>query len=93
LTAAAFDQSVSLLFLDDGVLQLRRGQNPQALSLKDTAAIFTALEIYDIHDLYVEIESMRARGMNKNDLILPVELIDRREIGRLMSRYAVLAPD
>ena len=45
LTAAAFDQSVSVLFADDGVLQLKKHQHPQTLAFKDTAAIFTALEI------------------------------------------------
>ena len=93
LTTAAFDQSVSLLFIDDGVLQLRRGQNPQVLSLKDTAAIFSALEIYDVRQLYVESESLSARGLVKEDLLLPVELLDRCEINGLMAQYAVIVPD
>lgn len=93
LTTAAFDQSVSLLFLDDGVLQLRRGQNPHVLALKDTAAIFNALEIYDVHELYVEHESLTARGLHKDDLLLPVKLLSRSEISQLMSHYAVLVPD
>jgi len=93
LTTAAFDQSVSLLFMDDGVLQLRRGQNPEALGLKDTSAIFSVLEIYDVQELYVENESLSARGLNKDDLLLPVELLDRSEINALMSRYPVIVPD
>lgn len=93
LTTAAFDQPVSLLFMDDGVLQLRRGQDPQVLSLKDTAAIFSALEIYDVRELYVENESLNARGLIKEDLLLPVELLDRSEINALMLRYAVIVPD
>ena len=93
LTTAAFDQSVSLLFLDDGVLQLRKGQNPPALALKDTAAIFSALQIYDIQELFVETESLSARGLHKQDLLLPVQVIDRHEINQLMVDYAVIVPD
>ncbi len=56
LTTAAFDQPVSILLLDDGVFQLKNGQNPKCAGLKDTAAIFHALEIYDVNDVYAEVE-------------------------------------
>ena len=45
LTVAAFDQSVSLLLLDDGVFQLKKNQQPERFGMKDTAAVFGALEI------------------------------------------------
>lgn len=93
LTTAAFDQSVSVLFLDDGVLQLKAGQNPAALALKDTAAVFQALQIYDVEQLFVEEESLQERGLRAADLILPVQLIRRPEINALLQRHDVLIPD
>jgi tRNA 2-thiouridine synthesizing protein C len=93
LTTAAFDQAVSVLFVDDGVLQLKTQQNPAAMGLKDTAAIFGALEIYDVNALYAEIESLRARGLAVEDLILPVQAINRSEVNQLMRRHEVLIPD
>lgn len=93
LTTAAFDQAVSVLFCDDGVLQLKRGQNPAALKLKDTASIFTALEIYDVTAIYAEQESLAARGLTADDLILPVQILPRAEINQLMTRHQVLIPD
>ncbi|MDD4914844.1 MAG: sulfurtransferase complex subunit TusC [Methylococcales bacterium] len=93
LTAAAFDQQVGVLFCDDGVLQLASGQNPAAIGLKDTARIFTALEIYDVDALYAEAESLAARGLTAADLILPVRLVSRADVNQLMNRHQLLIPD
>jgi len=93
LTTAAFDQVVSVLFLDDGVLQLRRGQNPAEAVFKDTAAIFKVLELYDINRLFVERESLAARGLSDEDLLLPVQLVSRSEVGELLKTSDVVVPD
>ena len=90
LTTAAFDQKVSILFLDDGVFQLKSGQNPEKAGMKDTAAIFNALEIYDVKDLYAEVESLQERGLNPGNLCLPVQEFYRRDIAGLMKRFDVV---
>lgn len=90
LTVAAFDQPVVILLLDDGIFQLKTGQNPQRLEMKDTAAIFQALEIYDVKQLYVEIESLQERGMKPGDLLLPVQEIYRKEVSALMQQFDVI---
>lgn len=93
LTAAAFDQQVSLLFLDNGVFQLKRSQQPQTLAFKNTSAMFNALAIYDVNDLYIEQESLQSRGLNNQDLILPTQGIYRREVSALMASFDVIIPD
>lgn len=90
LTAAAFDQHVSLLFLDDGVFQLKKGQQPEKQQLKDTASIFNALEMYDVNDLYIEAESLQQRGLTQADLTLPMKEIGCQEVGRLFKRFDVV---
>jgi tRNA 2-thiouridine synthesizing protein C len=92
LTAAAFDQSVNLLLLDDAVFALKNRQTPQSESLKDTAAIFNALEIYEVNELYVEMESLQERGLRIQNLSLPVKTCFRSETNRLMQRYDVIIP-
>ncbi|MBS4052489.1 sulfurtransferase complex subunit TusC [Methylomonas rivi] len=93
LTTAAFDQSVSVLLLDDGVFQLKAGQNPQNMALKNTAAIFTALALYEIKDVFAEAESLADRGLGTDDLILPVQSIPRAAVNELMRRHDVIVPD
>lgn len=93
LTAAAFDQHVALLFADEGVLQLKSQQQAMTLGLKDTSAIFNALQIYDVEDLYVEQESLANAGLTTADLILPVATVTRREVSHLMRSYDIIVPD
>jgi tRNA 2-thiouridine synthesizing protein C len=90
LTTAAFDQKVSVLLLDDGVFQLKKGQNPEPANLKDTAVIFSALEIYDVNELYIEVESLRERGLKSEDLCLPIQTLYRKDIAGLMKRFDVI---
>ncbi len=90
LTTAAFDQSVSLLLLDDGVFLLKKNQHPESVGMKDTAAIFMALEIYDVNDIYTETESLQERGLEANDLCLPVQNLHRKEIAGLLKRFDVV---
>ncbi len=90
LTTAAFDQPVALLFLDDGVYQLKNHQHPEKTGLKDTAAIYKALEIYQVNDVFVEVESMLNRGLKQGDLILPVRDVYRKNIDSLIQTFDVV---
>lgn len=90
LTIAAFDQSVSLLLLDDGVFQLKKGQQPERFGMKDTVAVFGALEIYDIHDIRAEVESLQEHGLKPGDLYLPVREIYRKDVAGYMKKFDVI---
>lgn len=90
LTVAAFDQPASLLLLDDGVFQIKKNQNPEQASLKNTSAVFKALEIYDVHDIYLEVESLQERGLKPGDLCLPIKEVYRNNIGSLMKQFQIV---
>ena len=90
VTTAAFDQKVSILLLDDGVFQLKKGQHPENAGMKDTAAVFNALEIYDVNAIYTEAESLQERGLKPVDLSLPVQEFYRKDIAGLMKRFDVV---
>lgn len=90
LTAAAFDQAVSLLFMDDGIFQLKKHQQAHRYGLKDTLAIFNALAIYDIHHLYIEAESLQERGLKPIDLALPVQEIYRKDVAGLIRQFDII---
>lgn len=90
LIAAAFDQDVSLVFMDDGVYQLRKGHQTKGIEVKNFQPTYRALEDYDITKLYVEREALEARGLTADDLCVPVEVLERAEIGRLMEQQDVV---
>ncbi len=68
LIGAAFEQDVSLAFLDDGVFQLTRGQNTDGIGVKNFSPTFRALGDYDVTKFYVERESLQERGLSADDL-------------------------
>jgi tRNA 2-thiouridine synthesizing protein C len=68
LIGAAFDQDVSLAFLDDGVFQLVKGQDTNGIGVKNFSPTFRALGDYDVTKFYVEKESLAERGLTADDL-------------------------
>lgn len=68
LIGAAFEQDVSVAFLDDGVFQLTKGQETGEIGVKNFSPTFRALGDYDVTKLYVEAESLAERGLTKDDL-------------------------
>ena len=69
LIGAAFDQDVSMAFVDDGVYQLKNGQDTSQSDMKNFSPAYKALGDYDITKLYVEKESLEARGLDLDDLM------------------------
>ena len=69
LIGAAFEQDVSLAFIDDGVFQLMQNQDTAGIGAKNFSPTFKALGDYDVSKIYVERESLEARGLTKEDLM------------------------
>lgn len=69
LISAAFDQDVSLAFLDDGVYQLIDNQKTDGVGMKNFSPTYRALGDYEITKLYVEQESLDERGLSVDDLM------------------------
>lgn len=90
LITAAFDQDVSLAFLDDGVYQLKKGQQTKGIEIKNFSPTYRALEGYDVEKLYVEKESLEARGLTEDDLLVDVVVLGRAEMGALMDQQDVV---
>ena len=90
LISAAFDQDVSLAFLDDGVYQLVKGQHTKGIDVKNFSPTYRALEGYDIEKLYVEKESMESRGLKESDFIVPVKVMSVQEMADLMLTQDVI---
>ena len=68
LIGAAFEQDVSLAFLDDGVFQLTKGQDTKGIGMKNFSPTYAALGDYEVTKIYVEKESLEERGLTVDDL-------------------------
>ena len=90
LISAAFDQDVSLAFLDDGVYQVLAGNDPSGIGMKNFSPTYRALDDYDITKLYVERESLTERGLPEDGFVVPVQVVSRAEMAAIMSQQDVV---
>jgi tRNA 2-thiouridine synthesizing protein C len=104
LIGAAFDQDVSLAFMDDGVYQLVKGQDTAEVEMKNFSPTYQALGDYDVTKLYVEKESLEERGLTLEDLMPltyededddwaekdSIRLVSRAEMADIMDEQDVL---
>jgi len=90
LISAAFDQDVTLVFTDDGVLQLKKGQSTDAIGMKNFSPTYRALEGYDVEKLFVDKESLDARGLTEDDLLVDVQVVSKADLADLMDEQEVV---
>jgi tRNA 2-thiouridine synthesizing protein C len=93
LIGAAFDQDVSLAFIDDGVFQLKKNQQTSVTSgagMKDFSKTYRALEGYDVEKLYVDKKSMEERGLSVDDLLVDVEVLEDAQMAEMMEQQDVV---
>ena len=104
LIAAAFDQQVSLVFMDDGVYQLMKSQDTDDIEMKNFSPTYSALGDYDIKTVYVDTESLTERGLsaaNLQDLVYEDEdddweeksamhFVDRKKLAKIMAEQDVI---
>ncbi|GAB4361311.1 MAG: sulfurtransferase complex subunit TusC [Gammaproteobacteria bacterium] len=104
LIGAAFEQDVSLVFMDDGVYQLTKGQDTKGIGMKNFSPTYSALGDYDVNKIYVDKESLDERGLTLDDLQHltwedededwaekdSIRLVSRSEIADLMEEHDVI---
>ena len=90
LVASAFEQDVSVVFIDDGVFQLKKEQDTSSIGVKNFSPTFRALEHYDIEKIYIERESMASRGLTQDDLIIEAEVLASEELSRIIDEQDVV---
>jgi len=90
LICGAYEQDVTAVFMDDGVYAIKKGQQGAALNMKHFSPTYRALDGYDIEKLYVEKESMEARGLTPDDFLVDIEIKTAAEIGALMEEQDVI---
>ena len=79
LAATAFcdEEEIGVFFIDDGVLNLLDGQNPELLLQKDFIRTFKLLDLYDIEQRFVCADSLDQYNLQTEQLIISAEKIDR----------------
>ena len=104
LIGAAFDQEVRLMFVDDGVFQLTTGQDTKGMGMKNFSPTYRTLGDYEVKSIYVDKDSLEARGLTQDDLVAIawedweteeeieniVEVVDAARVSELMEESDVI---
>lgn len=71
LAASAFcqEEEILILFLNDGVFNLLKNQQPAEILQKDHIATFKLIELYDLTECFVCQESVAARRLENAEWI------------------------
>ena len=88
LAATAFcdEEDIGVFFIDDGVLNLLDGQNPELLLQKDFIRTFKLLDLYDIEQRFVCTDSLDQYNLHTEQLIISAEKIDRTSLINKLSQ-------
>jgi tRNA 2-thiouridine synthesizing protein C len=87
LATAAFSQTVDLLFLGDGVLQLQPDQDSHSLGLKNIGRQLSSLPLYDINCVYVDANAAARYNMDLSRAPIDTRVLDQSELYQLMVGY------
>ena len=101
LISAAFEQHACIVFIDDGVYQIKKGQDTDAVNMKNFSKTYgiIAMEKEDADEdddidmvwrIIVEQESMEARGLNADDFVIDVEVIPSAKLAVIMSEQEIV---
>jgi len=92
LITAAYEQDITLVFIGDGILALKKDQDTQELGIKGFMKTWRTLDDYEVEKLYVDKKSMEERGLTPDDLIVPVEVKEANDISGIMKEQHVIYP-
>lgn len=89
----AYEQDISVAFINDGVFSLKKGQDTSLLGKKNFSMTYMVLkDDFEINHIYVEKESLEERAMAEADLITEVEVLDRKALRKKMDEMKALLP-
>ena len=80
LALSAFNESLSLFFIGDGVYQLIKGHSPKEILQKHYQPLFKMLDIYDVEQIYVCSASLEQRSLTSDKLLIDVTLLDSQQL-------------
>ncbi|MBU6996132.1 MAG: sulfurtransferase complex subunit TusC [Theionarchaea archaeon] len=81
----AFGISTAVLFMDDGVFVLVKGQDPSVLDMKSIGEGVRMLKENGLDRVLVCRESLKERGIDEKDLLdTTLAVVDKKEVSRLL---------
>jgi len=80
LAMSAFNESLSLFFIDDGVYQLLAQHAPGEILQKHYQPLFKMLALYDVENIYVCDRSLNERSLTREMLAVEVKTVNKQQL-------------
>lgn len=93
MVCAAFDMPSTILFRGAGLHALSKYQDTSAMGVRNVGKLINALPTYEIERIFVCAEDLAASAYTENDLVIPVQPIDREAQGKLIAEHMVVFGD
>lgn len=101
MISAAFEQDAVIAFIDDGVYQIMKGQNTEAVGMKNFSRTYGAIaeekedadedeDVDMVWRIVVEKESIEQRGLSADDFVIDVEILDAATLSQLLNEQEVV---
>lgn len=88
IALSAFNQSVAILFKDDGIIQLLKKQDPEKLVCKDFTKIYHGIHLFGIEEFYIDYASLQSYQLT--ELMLQPKIITTEEFIELKTKYDII---
>ena len=85
LASAVFEQDVVFVFLEDGVFQLTKGQEPDGIDAKPLGNALETLQLYGIEEVYADENSLSERQLSSADLVIEAQAVSSDSLAQLIN--------
>lgn len=90
LIFGSYEQPTSLFFQGEGVRQLLKHQDIQSIKVKDYLKTMSALEFYDIENIYVCQTSLNERGLAEDFHLENVQVLSAVNFSQKLHQHQVI---
>lgn len=90
LASCAFGQEVTILALGDALYQFLGDQDAEVIASKNTGAMLASLPLYGTEQFMALNQDLAARHLNKEQFIIPVNVIEQSNISDLIAQADVV---
>lgn len=90
LALGAFNQDVTLLFVEQGILQLLPQQHAELISYKNYTKAYEGLSLFDINAVYISKDSLHDYKYEVQDLLIRPQVVDALGIKTLMDTHDIV---
>lgn len=78
---------ISVFFINSGVTNLLKNQQPDKILMRDYISTFSMLSLYDITNVYVCADVLLSLNITASELVIDAQAMTKIEMAKLLSKH------